>query len=215
MQAQRIGHPASSTTQCRKLSSRLFVLSDIADRFQLCLRNWFRKEERLRATLGFYLAAVYEPRLYLEHTFLGLTVAFEVYHANRFGGSKAAKAERRRRASAVLARIPRTDPDYFWAQQRLTAGGELSLTERLEDIFRRHHAVLGQLSSGDLPGRVGDTRNYLVHHPADLEGHAAQGVELQRITESLKLILQVCLLYELGFSTDWLRSFVRERTRFS
>jgi len=58
--------------------------------------------------------------------------------------------------------------------------------------------------------RVVATRNYLTHFDQSLEPQAARGVELYRITEELRLLVEICLLGEIGFEAESIRDRIKE-----
>ena len=57
--------------------------------------------------------------------------------------------------------------------------------------------------------RVVATRNYLTHFDQSLEPQAARGEELYRITEKLKLLIEICLLRESGFEEERIRDLIK------
>lgn len=57
--------------------------------------------------------------------------------------------------------------------------------------------------------KVVDTRNYQTHHDEDLKEHSASGKELYHLTQKLKILLEICLLTELGFSSDEIKGLYK------
>ncbi len=57
-----------------------------------------------------------------------------------------------------------------------------------------------------------NTRNYQTHHDKELQEYAANGEDLYRLTQKLKICLEICLLTELGFSLEEIKDlFSRNR----
>lgn len=50
------------------------------------------------------------------------------------------------------------------------------------------------------------TRNYLTHFDKRLKAEAAEGEELYHTTQKLKILLETCLLVELGFSLNEIKN---------
>ncbi len=53
-----------------------------------------------------------------------------------------------------------------------------------------------------------DNRNYLTHYEKKLVDRAKRGGRLLYLVEVLKLLLQACLLRELGFTEDKIKEFL-------
>jgi alanyl-tRNA synthetase len=89
-------------------------------------------------------------------------------------------------------------------KNQIKYGNELSLRNRLQDIFEKYSDVLNKMikDKNRLIGIVVDTRNYLTHFNKELEDRSAKGKELIGIVNNLKLIMEICLLYEIGFDTN-------------
>ena len=64
----------------------LFTFKDISDRFEILLKNWFEKADTLGPVYDLYFGTLYNPRMYLQHQFLSLIQAIEVYHRRKFEG---------------------------------------------------------------------------------------------------------------------------------
>lgn len=56
--------------------------------------------------------------------------------------------------------------------------------------------------------KVVNTRNYLTHYDQGLKNQAAGDEELVHIIQKLKLLMEICLLSELGFSLDEIKSLL-------
>jgi len=62
--------------------------------------------------------------------------------------------------------------------------------------------------------KVVDTRNYQTHHDEDLKERAVGGEELYHLTQKLKVLLEVCLLTELGFSSEEIKGLFSRNSRY-
>ena len=81
---------------------------------------------------------------------------------------------------------------------------EISLEERLREIFNEYqHEIPGPFirDKSDFINKVVATRNYLTHYDENLKKRAASGNDIFRLILELKILLEICLLNELGFSS--------------
>jgi len=54
----------------------------------------------------------------------------------------------------------------------------------------------------------------LTHYDPELKNKAASGTELPKIAEKLKIVLQVCLIRELGLSEGLIKFLLMKNWRF-
>ena len=59
-----------------------------------------------------------------------------------------------------------------------------------------------------------DTRNYQTHHDEDLKERAADGEDLYRLTQKLKMLLEVCLLTEIGFNLEEIKALFLRNSKY-
>lgn len=62
--------------------------------------------------------------------------------------------------------------------------------------------------------KVIDTRNYLVHHDMGLKDNTAKGQVLVRLTLGLKVLLEICLLIEIGFDLNQINTLFSKYRRY-
>ncbi len=100
------------------------------------------------------------------------------------------------------------------AYHRMRYRKNLRFQNRLTQICETHAPLLSSLKV-PVPAfvqKVVVTRNYLTHLDAKLQKHAARGKELHRLGLNLKILLEACLLTEIGFAEDEvMRRFKRNR----
>ena len=96
--------------------------------------------------------------------------------------------------------------------QRVRDKNELPLWRRLEDILNTHKAALTGLIEDEAKfiNDVKNTRNYFTHYDEKLREKAASGADLFYLTEKLKILVETCLLSELGFSNEEISSFFQK-----
>jgi hypothetical protein len=93
---------------------------------------------------------------------------------------------------------------------------EYSLRKRLKELLCRNWGIyrpyVGILN--EFVGAVVDTRNYHTHYGEELEERAKSGNDLFIITEKLKMILEICLLVEMGISDEKIKTIVDSTGRY-
>ena len=184
----------------------LFTFKDISDRFEVFLKNWFEKADLLEPVYNLYFGTLYNPRMYLEHRFLNLIQAIESFHQRIHRGEYLSVEEYK----PVYKTLVNAIPDWVRSdlknrlKEYLKYGREFSLRKRLKEIFDKYQQVIDRFieNKNTFIRKVVDTRNYQIHHDEDIKERAAGGEELYRLTQKLKMLLEVCLLTELGFSSE-------------
>ena len=186
----------------------LFALPDISGLEQDCVRNWFAKADWLDPVCALYFGTLYNPSKYLDFNFLALVQAVEAYHRRASDETDRPSGEHEARMQAVLDAAPPAHRD--WLEQKLAYSNELSLRRRLKRLFAQSSNLLDDLIPDRKAtiGAICDNRNYLTHYDATLRGRAATDARLLLMVEVLKLLLQACLLRELGLPDTTAREFV-------
>ena len=95
-------------------------------------------------------------------------------------------------------------------ERKLKWSNEVSLRQRLRDILKSCPQALNKVikNKKSFINKAIITRNYWTHFDPELEDQAAKNGELFKLTSRLRILLQLCLLKELGFSSDSLESLV-------
>ncbi len=103
-----------------------------------------------------------------------------------------------------------------WLKKRLAYSNEPSFRKRLNDIYDKSIQVIENFINyrNVFIQKVIDTRNYLVHHDMGLKDNTAKGQSLVRLTLGLKLLLEVCLLIEIGFDPDQINTLFSKYSRY-
>lgn len=88
------------------------------------------------------------------------------------------------------------------------------IKNKIEELINAHHATFPSVFPDvkDFAGIVRDIRNYYAHHnPEDLRtGRIVERSELCRLNLKLSLLMQACILTELGIPTDRHRRLQRQ-----
>jgi hypothetical protein len=199
-------------------SNMLFTFKDISDRFEVFLRNWFEKAGLLEPIYDLYFGTLYNPRMYLEHRFLSLIQAIESFHQRIYGGEYLSDEDYKDVFDALVNAIPSGVKRDFKEslENKLKYGNEFSLRKRLKEIFDKYQEILNEFieNKNAFIEKVVDTRNYQTHHDEDLKERAASGEALYRLTQKLKILLEICLLTELGFSSEEIKDLFSRNRRY-
>lgn len=193
----------------------LFAFHDLPGGLELPLNNWLDKAEILEPVYQLYFGTVYNPRAYLEQRFLGLIQAVESYHRRVMPTTDLPEEEHERRKEEILEAVP--DHHRDWLGGKLEYSNEPGLGRRIKEVIRKYPESLYPIAGGNKKKRekfvrkVVDTRNYRTHFDEKLEDRAAWGEELYRISQKLKLVLEVCLMGEIGFEDDQIRELLSKR----
>lgn len=191
----------------------LFTFKDISGRFESFLRNWFEKMDLLEPIYDLYFGTLYNPRMYPEHRFLSLIQAIESFHQRIYGGEYLSDENYKKVYDTLVNAIPNGVKTDFkeGLENKLKYGNEFSLRKRLKEILDKYQEILNVFieNKNTFIEKVVDTRNYQTHHDEDLKERSASGKELYHLTQKLKILLEICLLTELGFSSEEIKGLYK------
>lgn len=196
----------------------LFHLSDVRDEFETSLNTWFENMGRIKPVLDLYFSIRYSKEMYLEHQLLSLAQALEVLHRRTTGGryldAEAYGEFKARLVEAIPGELDRDLHNIF--RQKLEFLNEYSLRKRLQDLIRQSGDTIEFLipDSRRFILLLTDTRNYQTHYNPDLAGRAATGYALYWLVEQARFLLEVRLLFELGFTPEQIRLLVARNKRY-
>lgn len=204
-------------------SEMLFTFKDIEDDFGKYIREWRTKSELLKPVIDLYFSIYYMPESYLEIKFLSMAQAVETYHRRAYGGQYQNKEDYLKGLyGQMVEAIPKDlDTDFRESiENRIKYGYEYSLQKRLMELTKQLSPNLdlkfikNSKNRTNFVWKVICTRNYLTHYSEELRARAAQGPELMYLTLKLQLILEICLLLELGFSYQRIRNLIIKSKRY-
>lgn len=197
----------------------LFTYDDISDKFDLFLQNWFEKLDKLTPVFNLYFGTRYNPNIYREHRFLSIIQAIESYHRRILGGKYLSDDDYQKIYEKMVMKIPDEvkDDHKDSLNSKLKFGNEYSLRKRLNEIFKEYNYNLQMfITNKDIfINNAVDTRNYLVHYVKNLEDNAASGNNLIRLTQKLKVLLEICLLAEIGFTPNEIRKLLIRNRKYN
>ena len=197
-----------------------FCLEDLKPDKTKFIKRFFDKHQLLEPVCSLYFSALYKPDMYVNQRFLALAHAIEAYHRAFVGGKYQSNEDYRDGLQKVLwDAIPQDIDRDFRAslKNKLRYLHEFSLRKRLQDIYGTFSAVLqpflGELTQ--FAGAVADERNLLTHPDSTAEEPPPKtdwtGVWLK--AEQLSLLLEVCLLNEIGFDEQAISALLPRNRR--
>ncbi len=189
----------------------LFTLSDLEPDIGDALERWFAAADLVKPTFDLYFSTLSIPFIYAENQFLSLAQAAESFHRRRFPIGEVSAEEHESRVAAVLAAVP--VEHRKWLAQKLAYSNEPNLRSRLKALLQPHPALRKALRGASFVNRVVDTRNYLTHYDERSRKNAAEGVRLHWLVEKLRIVVEMCLLTELGLSSSRIAMILLRQSR--
>jgi hypothetical protein len=180
----------------------LFDFGTLPASFGSAIPLWLAVSARLGAILDLFLGPVFAPFMYEEHRFLNFAQAAESYHRIQIGGTKLPQEEYDRLVATAVNACPAEIKD--WLADALVFGNGLSSAFRLRALLDHRPWMEGEVIERfpRFVRRVVDTRNYHTHWDEPMRVKSASGIDLWPLNEQLAVLLEACLLEELGFSVD-------------
>lgn len=178
---------------------------ELAGIFPAVIAKWFEYHERLDAVLSLYFAVLFNPSLYINHRFLFLAQALEVYHSTHaeFVGCVQPKADFRERRDRIVQAVPPEEKE--WLEEKLHYANQKTLAQRLSEILAKNKTEADQFISNlqCFAAAVKNTRNYHTHFDEELKekGKVTDDMEaLVRLVSQMETLLSVCILKDLGIT---------------
>ncbi len=207
--------PATGNREANDLASTFmyFTLEDALPYLEQGLSRWFEKFEKLYRVFQMFNWAI-SRKLFLDEQFMIYARAVEVYHRQRHGGTYVDKAIYSEIREQLEASIPEGTDERLkqGIVSSLEYANSLSLRGRLKDIRNRHQECSDRLFENYSPfvNDVVNTRNYLTHFDEKNKESAKLGFrDLYHMRERLRIILEICLLFELGLGNLEIQRIVR------
>lgn len=173
----------------------------IQEKVETIFNNWLEKVEILKPIYDLYFGIIYSGDMYLEFQFLSLIVALEVYHRRMIRSEDISSEEHEERIKQILNNTP--DKYREWLKEKLKHSNEPSLRKRIKEIYDmlKNIGYVTDLipKKKNFVDKVVNTRNYFVHYDQSLKNKALKGAELYWLIQKLKVLVEICLLKEIGF----------------
>lgn len=215
----------------------LFQLSDIANKYERVLNNWYANSDLLKPVFDLYFATRYNNRMYTQNAFLSLTQALETYHRRIHGGRYIPKNDYgkiREDMGLLFSKNPenmsvvdkpsniQSFADKYTVTNRfvnhmikgtLKYANEYSLKARLDQLTMEFNGILEDLPYNVIGKErlITDTRNFLTHYDKDLKPRAADDQEKIVLIQGLRQLVEICLLYKIGIGRDMIKNNLQSK----
>jgi len=166
------------------------------------INNWMRKADIMESVYDLYFSTIYQPLMRLRHKFLSRIHALEIYHRNTKRNYELESPEHENRIREILESVPHKHRE--WVENILQYSNEPSMRQRIADLVNDNYSILKLIikDKKSFMHKLINTRNYCIHYNQELKDQAAKGVELYKLTQICKIIIDICLLTELGFDKE-------------
>ena len=194
----------------------LYPYVSIKNKAETIFNNWLEKADLLRPVYDLYFGTIYSGDMYLEFQFLSLIMALEVYHRRLIGNEDISTEEHEERVKQILNNTP--DKYREWLKEKLKYSNEPSLRKRIKEIYDmlKNIGYVTDLipKKKDFVDDVVNTRNYFVHYDQSLKNKALKGTKLYRLIQKLKVLVEICLLKEIGFLDTKIDNIYRQNRKY-
>jgi ApeA N-terminal domain 1 len=189
----------------------LFEYKIIATDFEKIFNQWKHLNNIVKPVINVLQESFGNRNILSENKFLNLMQGIETFHRRTRQNEKESKQIHKEKMHEIIS----TCPDSFqdWLKSKLHFSNELSLHERLVQLFEEIDSSLKNHLFKDVEKLIKDsknTRNYFTHYDKTLEKKALSGKELFLITEKLKIFLLIILLQETGINLESVNKIIFE-----
>lgn len=201
----------------------LFKFKEVKEQFEKILSLWEKNSKELQSIIDIYLRLTYIPKRHINDFFLSLAQAIEAFHslahAGRYIDKKVYKKVVRKSLEQAVDSIPDSisvengegilnlkEYKKILKEEKLSHLNSYSLRERLEEIITEYGACLpdnffvSSEEQNEFLKKIRKTRNYLTHLSSEKDEYVASGQDLVVLSRKLKILLEVCLLKQLGLN---------------
>lgn len=168
----------------------LFDCATINGQFFRFLGNWLLWYEKAESAFELYFAAVSDTSQYLQMRTLWLVQAMESLHRSKSNRTELETSEFRRRRRWIVPKCP--IEWQAWVRKKLTLTNELSLRQRLQELFEPHSELIA--NSESTIAQAVRVRNRLSHASEDADDPR----RLFALHEKLQGVFQLLMMESMG-----------------
>jgi hypothetical protein len=193
----------------------LLPLSGIRTEIGVVVAKWYSFNETMAQVLDLYFAASQSAELFPETRFIMYNQAIEAYHRLRYRNFEVEPEEHKKRLEAILSSIPEEYRE--WMRDGLEYSNEPSHGQRLREIYREFEEIMDEFVDDRklFIFRIIRTRNHLTHLEGSGDEKVFIGNDLVLATTRLRLLLELCLLKEIGIGPEQMKAAVTGNSMFS
>jgi hypothetical protein len=180
----------------------LLVFGEIEDVIQGLIASWVAKREVLCPVMDLYLGLQYKPELSEYTRFLNVAQALEAFHRRMRCSNELPPEAHEARIRQVLESAPEEHRD--WLAQKLEYSNEVTFRKRLKTVFDEYKDILSRfaIDRRDFINQAYSVRNHLTHYDPRAGSEMPAVNRMHGLTDGLSLLLDLCLLSEIGLPRD-------------
>jgi hypothetical protein len=194
-----------------EVRSILFYFEAQENRTGAMLEKWFEFFEKAEMTLGLYFSQFAGDYKYLSNQFLTLAQALETLHRRTTDTQNFPTEVFRNLKDHLVIAAPGEHKD--WLRGRLQYANEVSLKQRLSDLFAPFDEYFGTEQLKPLIRQIVDTRNFLTHYDESLKSRAAEGRALWILVRKMDALLTLIFLQRMGLDTSEIRQIAQNENQ--
>jgi RecG-like helicase len=122
--------------------------------------------------------------------------------------------QHKKRIEEILKTVPQEYRN--WLEEKLKYSNEKTLRKRLKELLDNFADILDNSipDKDSFINKVVEWRNSLTHPERKTKEESKKGEELYNLSQKLKQLLEICLLKELGFSSDNIKNSISRNIRY-
>jgi hypothetical protein len=197
----------------------LFSLKDLEPTPALCFSNFLQKGELLAPACDLFFLTFYFGDMYVGQKLLTLCQAAEAFHRAFLPGKYLSDEQYQATVQTeLLAAVPQTlDPDFKLSlKNKLKYLHEFSLRKRLLELCNRAGEFLVPLIGDfkNFASLTSEKRNAMTHSEGKKASEPApELLKLWLTCQQLSILLETCILQELGFTPEKLKQKILNSPR--
>ncbi len=191
----------------------MFIYRDMAGNFEEIMNKWFEKSNRLEFIFNLYFGIIYNVEMFIEQKFMFLIQALEVYHRLTQTGKYLTDDETKEIRDIMINSIPEkielTKKEIL--KSKLNYLNEITLKERVLFILNKYKTIIEEIIPDieEFAKKVRNTRNYYTHFSKDDSKPVFEDEELFIASEQLKILVEICILSEIGFTDEKIATIIK------
>jgi hypothetical protein len=180
----------------------LFRAPDSSSAFGALVQRWVDLERQLGVVLDVFLSLLYAPPHHLENQVMNVCQAAEGYHRRVLDHEVMPPEEYEALKATLETACP--EPWRKWLSGLLAHANGPSFKVRIEELVAKSGAVGTTLTSTfeNYPGKLRNCRDRFAHWHRATPTPIAQVPELADLSDTTKILLEACLLLDLGWTAD-------------
>jgi hypothetical protein len=190
---------------------KMLFLGDDLVRLSQIISRWFEMYEVIEPVFAIYFSSFADLYRFQDQRLLALVQALETLHRRTLNRERLPPSGFDALKTKILEGCPLEERE--WLSRRLHYANEISLVERLRELFQPFAQVFTPpISVEKTIRKLVDTRNYLTHFDASLKSRAAKGREAWVLYQQSEAVLCLHFLRMAGLSDIEIAAVSRRHT---